>query len=74
MKEGLYNFNGGWSWSSNGSQRNSRKYGQPGFQNAPGAQQTSPKEDPIEVLGKLKQLLDAGLITEDDYNAKKQRY
>lgn len=41
------------------------------FQNAPGAQQTSPKEDPIEVLGKLKQLLDAGLITEDDYNAKK---
>lgn len=55
---------------SNGSQRNSRKYGQPGFSKCTRAQQTSPKEDPIEVLGKLKQLLDAGLITEDDYNAK----
>lgn len=48
------------------------------FQNAPGmqqpqqtsAQQTA-QEDPMAVLGKLKQLLDAGLISEDDYNAKK---
>lgn len=42
------------------------------FQKAPGStQQTSSQEDPIAVLGKLKQLFDAGLITEDDYNAKK---
>ena len=48
------------------------------FQNAPGvqqAQQTSAQQttqdDPVAVLGKLKQLLDAGLITADDYNAKK---
>ena len=28
-------------------------------------------EDPVKVLGKLKELLDAGLITEDEYNKKK---
>lgn len=44
------------------------------LQNAPGMQPQhpqQPQEDPVAVLGKLKQLLDAGLITEDDYNAKK---
>ena len=30
------------------------------------------KEDPKMVLGKLKELLDAGLITEDEYNQKKK--
>lgn len=30
------------------------------------------KEDPIQVLGKLKQLLDAGLITQEEYNIKKE--
>ena len=30
------------------------------------------KEDPVQVLGKLKQMLDQGLITADEYNAKKK--
>lgn len=30
-----------------------------------------PKDDPIEVLGKLKQMLDAGLIEQSEYNTKK---
>ena len=29
------------------------------------------KEDPLEQLTKLKKMLDAGLITDDEYNAKK---
>lgn len=32
---------------------------------------SSQKEDPLEKLKKLKSMLDAGLITEDEYNAKK---
>ncbi len=38
----------------------------------PAAQQPA-AEDPIEKLSKMKQLLDAGLITEDDYNAAKNK-
>ena len=30
------------------------------------------REDPVQVLGKLKQMLDQGLITADEYNAKKK--
>ena len=30
------------------------------------------KEDPVQILGKLKQMLDQGLITADEYNAKKK--
>ncbi len=30
-----------------------------------------PKEDPVQVLGKLKQLLDAGLINQQEYDTKK---
>ena len=40
----------------------------------PAAQQSPsspPKEDPLEKLKKLKSMLDADLITEDEYNAKK---
>ena len=34
-------------------------------------QQTKPSsEDPVEVLAKLKKMLDAGLITQEQYNAK----
>ncbi len=32
----------------------------------------APQDDPIKALGKLKQLLDAGLITEEDYAQKKK--
>lgn len=35
------------------------------------AQQTQAPEDPMAVLGKLKQLLDAGLIEQAEYDAKK---
>ena len=31
-----------------------------------------PSDDPVAVLGKLKQLLDAGLIEQSEYDAKKQ--
>ena len=34
--------------------------------------QTTPAEDPIEVLSKLKKMLDAGLIEQAEYDAKKQ--
>lgn len=40
-----------------------------------GAEQAAPSaaaEDPIAVLGKLKQMLDAGLIEQSEYDAKKQ--
>lgn len=37
---------------------------------APQPQQSSP-DDPMEVLGKLKKLLDAGLIEQSEYDAKK---
>jgi Short C-terminal domain len=33
--------------------------------------QPDPLEDPIEKLAKLKKMVDAGLITEEDYNTKK---
>ncbi len=39
-------------------------YGQP-------QQPTAPTEDPMEALGKLKKLLDAGLIEQTEYDAKK---
>lgn len=40
-------------------------------QSAVSAQTQSTKEDPVEVLGKLKKLLDAGLIEQVEYDAKK---
>jgi len=33
--------------------------------------QPSPKEDPMEQLNKLRKMVDAGLITEEEYNTKK---
>jgi Bacterial PH domain/Short C-terminal domain len=43
-----------------------------GGMSAPAAQTAPPpKEDPVQVLGKLKQLLDAGLITQQEYDTKK---
>lgn len=39
-----------------------------GTQAAPAA----PSEDPVEKLGKLKKMVDAGLITQDEYDAKKK--
>ena len=43
--------------------------------NAPLAEQNSPvqssSEDPVEVLGKLKKMLDAGLIDQSEYDMKK---
>lgn len=38
---------------------------------AASAPSTSTSEDPVQVLGKLKQLLDAGLIEQSEYDAKK---
>ena len=38
----------------------------------PQAAPQSPVEDPIEVLGKLKKMLDAGLIEQAEYDSKKQ--
>lgn len=35
------------------------------------SQESAPAEDPTEVLGKLKKLLDAGLIEQSEYDAKK---
>ena len=43
-----------------------------GGMSAPASQMAPPpKEDPVQVLGKLKQLLDAGLITQQEYDTKK---
>ena len=42
------------------------------FQNAPEMQNMQSYEDPIVVLEKLKKLLAAGLITEEDYDTKKK--
>ncbi len=41
---------------------------------ATGAMQPPPpaKEDPVQILGKLKQMLDQGLISAEEYNAKKR--
>ena len=39
---------------------------------APQTAPQSPAEDPIEVLGKLKKMLDAGLIEQAEYDSKKQ--
>lgn len=36
-----------------------------------GGQAAPPAEDPMEKLGKLKKMLDAGLITQEEYDAKK---
>jgi hypothetical protein len=33
--------------------------------------QPTPKEDPMEQLNKLKKMVEAGLITEEEYNTKK---
>jgi len=33
--------------------------------------QSAPKEDPMEQLNKLKSMVEAGLITEEEYNTKK---
>jgi hypothetical protein len=33
--------------------------------------QPTPKEDPMEELNKLKKMVEAGLITEEEYNIKK---
>jgi hypothetical protein len=35
-------------------------------------QQAAPAEDPVEKLAKLKKMLDADLITQEEYDAKKQ--
>ncbi|KHM93201.1 SHOCT domain-containing protein, partial [Xanthomonas vesicatoria] len=35
------------------------------------APQTPAMDDPVQVLGKLKQLLDAGLVTQQEFDAKK---
>ena len=49
-----------------------------GMQNGAAPQQTEtkaapvPAADPVEVLGKLKRLLDAGLIEQEEYDAKKR--
>jgi hypothetical protein len=40
-------------------------------QSLPTAPPTQPTDDPVAVLGKLKQLLDAGLVTQSEYDAKK---
>ena len=37
----------------------------------PAAPVQAPQEDPMEVLGKLKKMLDAGFITQAEYDAKK---
>lgn len=39
--------------------------------NTPQTQPTAQEEDPIAVLGKLKKMLDAGLIEQSEYDAKK---
>ena len=41
------------------------------YQQAPGIQQQAPAEDPLATLQKLKSLLDAGLITQSEYDSKK---
>ena len=45
--------------------------GMPGMNMAAQTSAPPPKEDPVQVLGKLKQLLDAGLITQQEYDTKK---
>lgn len=53
-----------------GQQPQQGYYGQqmPPQQQAP--QQAAPQQDPMEVLGKMKQMLDAGLISQQIYDAK----
>ena len=41
------------------------------IQGMPGSSAPAANEDPVAVLGKLKQLLDAGLVTPAEYEAKK---
>lgn len=52
-----------------------QQMGQPNMQQPqnqqPTAQTQAAQEDPMEVLSKLKKLMDNGLISEDEYNAKK---
>ena len=46
-------------------------YGQPyGQPQQPPQPQAAPQQDPVEVLGKMKQMLDAGLISQEVYDAK----
>jgi Short C-terminal domain len=42
-----------------------------GATNKPAQLESTPREDPVETLRKLKDMKYAGLITEDDYEAKK---
>lgn len=37
-----------------------------------GSTSATPVDEPVQALGKLKQLLEAGLITQDEYDAKKK--
>ena len=43
-----------------------------GMQGGAGQMAAVPAADPVEVLGKLKRLLDAGLIEQEEYDAKKR--
>ena len=43
-----------------------------GMQNGAGQMAAVSAADPVEVLGKLKRLLEAGLIEQEEYDAKKQ--
>jgi membrane protease subunit (stomatin/prohibitin family) len=46
--------------------------GQQQMSQAPQQQAAPAQDDPMAVLGKLKQLLDGGLITQEEYDTKKQ--
>lgn len=49
----------------------SGRFGTPPNQNNTQTPPSPPQEDPMEVLGKLKKMLDAGLIEQAEYDAKK---
>lgn len=49
----------------------SGRFGQPSQGNNPQTSSAPTQEDPMEVLGKLKRMLDAGLIEQAEYDAKK---
>lgn len=46
---------------------------QPSAQQAPPAPPAPPTEDPMAQLTKFKEMLDAGLITQEDYDAAKKK-
>jgi hypothetical protein len=48
-----------------------KKYSASGAATPQPVPQPAPKEDPMEQLNKLKKMLDAGLITEEEHNTKK---